>query len=43
MSFSSKVISSWNSETFLSNSAHCVNSIDNPPLMDFSTQIDGTG
>ncbi len=43
MLFPSKVISSWNSENFLSNSAHCVNSIDTPSLMNFSRQIDGTG
>jgi hypothetical protein len=43
MSFPSKVISSQNSENFLSNSAHCVNSTDNPSLMDFSTQINWTG
>ncbi len=42
MLFPSKVISSQNSE-FLSNSAHWVNSTDNPPLMDFWRQIDGTG
>jgi hypothetical protein len=43
MLFSSKVISSRNPENFLSYSAHCVNSTDNPSLMDFSTQIDWTG
>ncbi len=43
MSFPSKGISSRNSENFLSNSAHCVNSTDDPSLMDFLTQIDWTG
>ncbi len=42
MSFPSKVITSWNSESFLSNSAHCVNSTDNLSLIDFSRQSDGT-
>ncbi len=43
MLFPSKVISSQNSENFLSNSAHCVNSTDNPSLNDFSRQINKTG
>ena len=43
MLFPSKVVSSQNSESFLSNSAHCVNSTDNLSLVDFSTQIDWTG
>ncbi len=43
MLFHLKVISSRSSENFLSNSSHCVNSTDNPSLMDFSTQIDWTG
>ncbi len=42
MSFPSSVIISWNSDNFLSNSDHYINTIYSPSVIDFSQESAGT-